>query len=141
MFEDNKQHMQRFVEEVINKKNVDVVDQLVAEDFVEHVPFPGQGTGREGLKHIISTFLSAFPHIHWIIEEQIAEGQKVVSRFTMTGTYYGEFLGIPPTGKLVKIWGVVIDVVKGGKFAESRIIMDTLGMMQQLGAIPTLKGA
>ncbi len=64
MFEDNKQFMQRFVEEVINKKNVDVVDQLVAEDFVEHVPFPGQGTGREGLKHIISTFLSAFPHIH-----------------------------------------------------------------------------
>jgi steroid delta-isomerase-like uncharacterized protein len=126
MFEDNKQLMQRFVEEVINKKNVDVVDQLVAEDFVEHVPFPGQGTGREGLKHIISTFLSAFPHIHWIIEEQIAEGQKVVSRFTMTGTYYGEFLGIPLTGKLVKMWGVVIDAVKGGKFAETRIIMDTL---------------
>jgi steroid delta-isomerase-like uncharacterized protein len=141
MFEGNKQFMQRFVEEVINKKNVDAVDQLVAEDFVEHVPFPGQGPGREGLKHVISTFLSAFPDIQWILEEQIAEGQKVVSRFTMTGTHYGEFLGIPPTGRSVKVWGVVIDVVKDGKFAESRIIMDTLGLMQQLGAIPTPEGA
>jgi steroid delta-isomerase-like uncharacterized protein len=141
MFEDNKQFMQRFVEEVINKRNVDAVDQLVTEDFVEHVPFPGQGPGREGLKHVISTFLSAFPDIQWILEEQIAEGQKVASRFTMTGTHYGEFLGIPPTGRLVKVWGVVIDVVKDGKFAESRIIMDTLGLMQQLGAIPTPEGA
>jgi steroid delta-isomerase-like uncharacterized protein len=141
MFEGNKQFMQRFVEEVINKKNVDAVDQLVAEDFVEHVPFPGQGPGREGLKHVISTFLSAFPDIQWILEEQIAEGQKVVSRFTMTGTHYGEFLGIPPTGRSAKVWGVVIDVVKDGKFAESRIIMDTLGLMQQLGAIPTPEGA
>jgi steroid delta-isomerase-like uncharacterized protein len=136
-FEDNKQFMQRFVEEVINKKNVDAINQLVAEDFVEHVPFPGQGPGREELKHVISTFLSAFPDIQWILEEQIAEGQTVVSRFTMTGTHRGEFLGIPPTGKLVNVWGVVIDVVKDGKFAESRIIMDTLGLMQQLGAIPS----
>jgi steroid delta-isomerase-like uncharacterized protein len=141
MFEDNKQFMQRFVEEVINKKNVDAINQFVAEDFVEHVPFPGQGPGREELKHVISTFLSAFPDIQWILEEQIAEGQTVVSRFTMTGTHRGEFLGIPPTGKLVKVWGVVIDVVKDGKFAESRIIMDTLGLMQQLGTIPSPEGA
>ena len=137
MIEDNKQFMRRFVEEVINKKNLDAVNELVAEDFVEHVPFPGQGPGREGLRYVLSAFLSAFPDIRWTLEEQIAEGEKVVSRFTMTGTHRGEFLGIHPTGKSVKVWGVVIDAVRDGKFAESRIIMDTLGLMQQLGTIPS----
>ena len=136
MIEDNKQFMRQFVEEAINKKNLDAIDELVAEDFVEHVPFPGQGPGREGLRQVLATFLSAFPDIWWTLEEQIAEGEKVVSRFTMTGTHRGDFLGIPPTGKSVNIWGVVIDVVRNGKFAESRIIMDTLGLMQQLGMIP-----
>jgi steroid delta-isomerase-like uncharacterized protein len=137
MFEDNKQFMQRFVEEVINKKKLDAVNELVAEDFVEHIPFPGQGPGREGLKHALSIFLSAFPDLQWILEEQIAEGEKVVSRFTMTGTHRGEFLGIAPTGNPVNVWGVVIDVVRDDKFAESRIIMDTLGLMQQIGVIPS----
>ena len=136
MIEDNKRFMRQFVEETINKKNLDAIDELVAEDFVEHVPFPGQCPGREGLRHVLATFLSAFPDIRWTLEEQIAEGEKVVSRFTMTGTHRGDFLGIPPTGKSVNIWGVVIDVVRDGKFAESRIIMDTLGLMQQLGVIP-----
>ena len=137
MIEDNKRFMQRFVEETINKKNLDAIDELVAEDFTEHLPFPGQGPGREGLKYVISAFLTAFPDIHWALEEQIAEAEKVVSRFTMTGTHQGEFLGIPATGKSVNVWGVVIDVVRDGKFSESRIIMDTLGLMQQLGVTPT----
>jgi steroid delta-isomerase-like uncharacterized protein len=137
MIEDNKQFMRRFVEEVINKKNLDAVNELVAEDFIEHVPFPGQVPGREGLRHVLSTFLSAFPDIRWTLEEQIAEGEKVVSRFTMTGTHRGGFLGIHPTGKPVNIWGVVIDVVRDGKFSESRIIMDTMSLMQQLGVIPS----
>jgi steroid delta-isomerase-like uncharacterized protein len=136
MIEDNKQFMRRFVEEAINQKNFDALNELVAEDFVEHIPFPGQGPGREGLRQVLSAFISAFPDIRWTLEEQIAEGEKVVSRFTMTGTHRGEFLGIPPTGKSVNIWGVVIDVVRNGKFSESRIIMDTLGLMQQLGTIP-----
>ncbi len=136
MIEDNKQFMRRFVEEAINQKNFDALNELVAEDFVEHIPFPGQGPGREGLRQVLSAFISAFPDIWWTLEEQIAEGEKVVSRFTMTGTHRGEFLGIPPTGKSVNIWGVVIDVVRSGKFSESRIIMDTLGLMQQLGTIP-----
>ena len=84
-------------------------------------------------------FLSAFPDIQWIVDEQIAEGEKVVSRFTWTGTHRGEFLGIPPTGKRVKVWGVVMDVVRDGMLSESRIIMDTMGLLQQLDAIPAPK--
>ena len=131
----NKQFMQRFVERAINQKDIDAMDELVAEDFVEHVPFPGQGPGRAGLKDVISSLVSAFPDLHWTVEEQIGEAEKVVSRFRMTGTHQGVFLGIAATGKPVDVWGVVIDVVRDGRFAESRIIMDTLDLMQQLGVI------
>ena len=134
--EETKRFMQHFIEETINKKNLDALDTLVAEDFVEHIPFPGQGPGREGLRYALGTFLSGFPDMHWMVEEQIAEGEKVVTRFTMSGTHQGEFLGITPTGKSVQVWGIVIDVVREGKFAESRIIMDMMGLLQQLGMLP-----
>lgn len=133
---DKKLLIKSFVEETINKGNLDAINELVAENFVEHVPFPGQGAGRDGLRHAIAIFLSAFPDIHWVLDEQIEEGEKVVSRFTWTGTHRGEFLGIPPTGKPVKVWGVVMDVIKNGTLSESRIIMDTLGLLQQIGVIP-----
>lgn len=79
--EENKLLLRRFVEETINKKDLDALDGLVAEDFIEHVPFPGQGPGRDGLRHALSMFLCAFPDIQWTVDEQIAEGDKVVSRF------------------------------------------------------------
>ena len=134
--EENKRFMRHFVDEAINRKNLDAIDKLVVPDFIEHVPLPGQGPGRDGLKGAIGMFLTAFPDLAWTTDEQIAEGDKVVSRFTWTGTHRGEFLGIPPTQRSVTVWGVVIDVVKQGKFAESRIIMDTMGLMQQLGVLP-----
>ena len=132
----NKRLIQRFTEETINRKNLNAIHELVARDFIEHVPFPGQGPGRDGLRDAIGAFLSGFPDIQWTMEEQVAEDEKVVSRFTWTGTHRGEFLGIPPTGRSVKVWGVVMDLVRDGVLSESRIIMDTLGLLQQLGAIP-----
>lgn len=134
--EENKLFIRRLVEEAINRKNLDALSELVAENFVEQVPFPGQGPGREGLRYAIGIFLSAFPDIRWIVDEQIAEGENIASRFTWAGTHRGEFLGIPPTGKRVKVWGVVMDVVRDGMLSESRIIMDTMGLLQQLDAIP-----
>jgi steroid delta-isomerase-like uncharacterized protein len=137
----NKLVIARFAGEVINNKNLDAINELVAEGFVARVPFPGQGPGREGRKHAIGLFLSAFPDIQWTLDEQIAEGEVVVSRFTWTGTHRGKFLGIPPSGKRAKVWGVVMDVVTDGRLSESRIIMDTLGLLQQLGAIPPSREA
>lgn len=134
--EENKLFIQRFVEETINRKNLDATDELVTENLVEQMPFPGQGPGRDGLRYAIGMFLSAFPDSRWTLDEQVGEGEKVVSRFSWTGTHHGEFLGIPPTGKPVKVWGVVMDVIRDGMLSESRIIMDALGLMQQLGAIP-----
>jgi steroid delta-isomerase-like uncharacterized protein len=99
-------------------------------------PLPGQQQGREGLKDVIGGMRAAFPDIHWVIDEMVAEGDKVVSRFTWTGTHRARFLGIPSTGRKVTVKGVVIDRLADGKMADSRILMDTLGMMQQLGVIP-----
>jgi steroid delta-isomerase-like uncharacterized protein len=124
------------VEEAINKGRLDVMDEIVALDFVELDPLPGQRQGREGLKEVIAMMRAAFPDIHWVTEETVEQGEKVVSRFTWTGTHRGEFLGIPATGKSVSVKGVVIDRVVAGKMTDSRILMDTFGMLQQLGAVP-----
>ncbi|KQS33833.1 ester cyclase [Dyadobacter sp. Leaf189] len=133
--EENKKFMSNFIEEVINKKNLDAADDLAAADFIEHLPFPGQEPGREGLKFAINAMLTGFPDMNWTVQEQIAEGETVVTRFTWTGTHDGAFMGIPPTNKKVEVWGVVIDVVRDGLFAESRIIMDTVGLLQQVGVM------
>jgi predicted ester cyclase len=134
--QDNKQFMNSFIEEVINRQNLDAIDKMASEDFIEHVPFPGQGPGREGLKFAIGSMHTGFPDMNWTTLEQIAEGEKVVSRFVWRGIHNGEFMGIPPTNKKVEVWGIVIDVVKDGLFSESRIIMDTVGLLQQLGVMP-----
>jgi len=132
----NSSVIERFIGEVINQGRLEVADEIVAPDFVELDPLPGQRQGREGLKEVIAMMRSAFPDIHWVNEETIEEGEKVVSRFTWTGTHKGTFLGVPATGKRVSVKGVVIDRVVGGKMIDSRILMDNLGMMQQLGVIP-----
>ena len=133
---DNKTIIKMFVEEVINQGKLDRGDDLVVADFVELDPLPGQQQGREGLKEVIGQMRAAFPDMHWVLEEMIAEGDKVASRFTWTGTHRGPFLGIPATGRSVTVKGVVIDRLVEGRMADSRILMDTLGMMQQLGVIP-----
>jgi steroid delta-isomerase-like uncharacterized protein len=127
---------QRFVEEVINQGRFEAADALVEEDFVELDPLPGQRQGREGLKEVVGMMRTAFPDIHWVIEETVASGDKVVSRFKWTGTQRGDFLGIPATGRKVTVPGVVIDRLNAGRMADSRILMDIFGLMQQLGVIP-----
>ena len=128
--------LQRFVEEVINQGRFEVADELVQENFVELDPLPGQRQGREGLKDVIGMMRAAFPDLHWVIEETVASGEKVVSRFRWSGTQRGDFLGIPATGRKVTVAGVVVDRLSNGKMADSRILMDTFGLMQQLGVIP-----
>ena len=90
----NKEFMTHFIEEVINRKNLLAIDELVAKDFIEHIPFPGQGPGSEGLRYVLSSMFAGFPDMHWTIHEQIAEGENVVTRFSWTGTHLGDFMGI-----------------------------------------------
>jgi predicted ester cyclase len=79
---------------------------------------------------------SAFPDLDFSVKEQVAEGDKVASRFEWTGTQKGEFMGIPATGRQVRVWGMVIDRLEQGRIKDTRIIMDTLGLMTQLGVFP-----
>jgi steroid delta-isomerase-like uncharacterized protein len=134
--QDNSAIIRRFIQETINQGQIDSAAQFVWEDVVEQVPFPGQGPGLEGLKDILRGMRAGFPDLHFSVEEQIAEGEKVLTRFEWTGTHRGEFLGVPATGRSVKVWGMVIDRLQGGRIRDTRIIMDSLGLMIQLGVFP-----
>ena len=135
----NSNIVRRFIEEVLNQGKVDAAGQFFWEDMVEQVPLPGQGPGLEGLKDALRGLRSAFPDMHWSVEEQIVEGDKVLSRFEWKGTHRGLFLGVLATDRPVSVWGMVIDRFEGGKIKETRIIMDTLGLMMQLGMVPPPK--
>ena len=133
---DNKSVIRMFIEDVINQGRLERADDVVIEDFVELDPLPGQAQGREGLKGVIRQMRSAFPDIRWTVDEMLAEDDKVLTRFTWSGTHQGAFLGVPATGRRITVKGMVIDRLVAGRMADSRILMDTLGMMQQLGAFP-----
>ena len=136
MAQDNATVVRRFADEVITQGDIDSAAQFVCEDVVEQVPFPGQGPGLEGLKDVLLGMRAAFPDLVFSIHEQIAEGDKVASRFEWTGTHEGTFLGVPATGRPVRVWGIVIDRLQAGRIQDTRIIMDIFGLMMQLGAIP-----
>lgn len=135
--EQDKALVRRFVEEIFNQGNISVVDELLAPDFVEHEELPaGIPNDREGVVQLTTMLRSAFPDFNATIDDIIGEGNKVVIRMTWRGTQEGEFLGIPPTGRAISIG--VIDIIRmaDGKVVEHWGQMDSMGMMQQLGAIP-----
>jgi steroid delta-isomerase-like uncharacterized protein len=132
--EANKLVFRQFIGETLNKGNVDAAADYVAESVIKFAPFPGQGTGLSGLKQVLLGMRIAFPDMHRTIEEQIAEADRVLTRFIWTGTHEAEFLGVSAKGRQVSVWGMVIDRLESGKIAETRILMDTLGLMRQLGA-------
>jgi steroid delta-isomerase-like uncharacterized protein len=136
MSEENKAVLRRENEEVWNKHNPDAVDEIYAPDFVNHSAPPGMPNDREGLKALVGMYLGAFPDHKVTSEFLVAEGDKVVSRWTSTGTHTGELMGIPATGKRTRTTGIAIVRVAGGKIAELWIESDQLGLMQQLGVVP-----
>jgi len=135
--EQNKALVREMVEEMFNRGNLSRADEFLAPDFLEREELPpGIPSGREGVIQLTSMLRSAFPDFHATIGDIIAEGDKVVIRQTWTGTHKGEFMGVPPTGKSVSIGVIDIIRVDGGKFVEHWGQMDSMGLMQQLGAAP-----
>jgi steroid delta-isomerase-like uncharacterized protein len=132
MSERNKQHIRRAVEEIYNRGNLSVVDELAASDLLIHTS-SNEIRGRDGAKQYVSVLRSAFPDIHFTIDDQIAEGDMVVTRWTARGTHKGEFQGIPATGKAIRITGSDIDRIVNDKTVECWAQLDELGLMQQLG--------
>ena len=134
--EENKVNERRLVEEGWNQGNTAVFDELFAADYLGHDP-SGPLHGPEGFKQFYATYRTAFPDTHLTIEDQIADQDTVASRWTATGTHQGPLMGIPPSGKRVRVTGITISRYASGKIAEEWFSYDTLGMLQQLGAIPT----
>ena len=124
--------------EAFSQGHLDVVDELLAPDAVDHASRPpGMPEGREGLKVLIGTLRTAFPDFNITIEQQVAEGDLVVTRSTNSGTMQGEFGGMPASGKRAS-WGAIhITRIANGKIVEHWAIEDQLTMLQQLGFVPT----
>ena len=136
MSEENKAVVRRFFEEVWNNGNFEVADEILAPDFVVNRVPPGIPPDREGFKQLIAMYRAAFPDLHLDIEDQIAEGDMVVTRFTLHGTHQGELMGIPPTNKPITVTGIGINRIVEGRSREIWINFDQYGMLVQLGVIP-----
>jgi len=139
MSEENKALVRRWFAE-IDRGNGQIVDDLIAVDYIDHnPPLPDMAPGREGVKQANALLRAAFPDVRHSIEDQIAEGDKVVTRVTARATFQGAILGIPPNGKLITVEGISIHRIAGGQFVEHWAVGDNLSLYQQLGAIPPLK--
>jgi steroid delta-isomerase-like uncharacterized protein len=142
MSEENKQAARRLIEEAFGAGNFDVVDELVDPGYVGHDPtLPEPIRGPQGVKELAQGYRAAFPDMRLTVEEQLADGDQVTTRWTARGTHQGELFGVAPSGKQVTIEGISIDRFSGGKFVESYDLWDALGLMQQIGAVPQLAQA
>jgi steroid delta-isomerase-like uncharacterized protein len=136
--EENKALSRRVAEEIFNGGNLDLAYELYAPDYVLHDPsLPEDLHGPDGLKQYVAMASEAFPDARVTIVDQVAEGDKVVDRWTAAGTHTGEFVGIPPTGRRFEVSGITVSRFAGGKIAEDWYQGDDLGMMQQLGVVPS----
>ena len=137
MSEENKAVVQRFADEVLNQRKIDAVDDLFAPGFVDHQPpMPGVPGDREGLKTALGVLFGTFTDLHLHLEDLIAEGDKVVARYSAHGTHNGDAMGIPPTGKEVTFDAIAVYRIQGGKITDRWELVDMLKLMQQIGAAP-----
>jgi steroid delta-isomerase-like uncharacterized protein len=140
MSDENKAVARRFLE-IFGSGELDALDEVVAPDAVDHDPYnPHADEGLEGAKRTIAMYREAFPDLSFQIDDQIAEGDKVVTRWTGTGTHEGALMGVEPTGNRSSTTGIGIDRIEDGKIVESWGNWDTLGLMQSIGAIPQAAG-
>jgi steroid delta-isomerase-like uncharacterized protein len=134
--EENKTTMRRYLD-VFEQGNIDLLDELLAPDYVNRTPAtPDLPTGPEGVKGVVSMFRSAMPDLRVVVEDMIAEGDKVATRYTLEGTHEGELFGVPPTGQRLSIKSMTVERVSEGQIREHWRVTDNLDMMQQLGVVP-----
>jgi steroid delta-isomerase-like uncharacterized protein len=133
----NKQVIRAYVETIFNQRQVERADELVAPDYLDHAALPGQAPGLPGAKQKWAMYLAGIPDLRVTIEELVAEADRVAVRRSYEGTHQGELLGVPPTGRHVRIGGISIFRLAEGKIAEQWEQLDRLALMQQLGVLPT----
>jgi len=135
--EDNKAVVRRFFEELLSTDNLALADELLSPDFRFYFAGSSDPMDLERYKEFLVARRAAFPDRRFVVEEMIAEGDKVSARFTMRGTHSGEFRGMAPTGKMVTMTGIDMICLREGRMAEDRVEVDQLGMMEQLSIIST----
>jgi steroid delta-isomerase-like uncharacterized protein len=133
---DRKARLRQVPEEIFNKGNLELVGELFTDDYVLHDPnFPGEVRGIDGFKSYVSAFRTGMPDLEITVEDQVAEGSKVVTRWRGSGTHDGELMGVPATGKRVETSGMIISRFEDDKIAEEWASVDVLGLMTQIGAV------
>jgi steroid delta-isomerase-like uncharacterized protein len=134
MTDDQKSIVQRLYREGFNQMRLEILDEIVAEDFEDHGALPGQGPGREGLKQRVEMMRAGFPDQVLVIQDIVAEGDLVAIRVISRGTHRGSMMGFPPTGRAFEIEGMDFYRVQDGQVAEHWAQYDVPALMRQLGA-------
>ena len=138
--EENKAIARRMLDEAWSTGNLDMIDETIDTSYVFHDPAVPGIRGPEGLKQLISMYRAGYPDLQFTIEDQFADGDTVIQRWSCEGTHQGELMGIPATGKRTTTSGIGILRFEGGKVVEEWVRWDTLGWLQQLGVVPPLGG-
>jgi steroid delta-isomerase-like uncharacterized protein len=136
MSEDYKRIVRRVYDEVFGQGKLEVADEIIAAGCVDH-EMPGGGRGPDALKQVTAMFRSAFPDFKMTMDDAIVDGNQIAVRFTATGTHQGEFAGVPATGKSITMNGIDILRFENGMVVEHWGYSDQMGLMQQIGAMPT----
>jgi predicted ester cyclase len=134
--EANRALVRRMEEELFNNRNLATLDEFIAAEYVLRTASEGTPADREAVRESIAMYLGAFPDLRISIDELLAVGDKVIGRFTFTGTHEGELMGLAPTGRRIAVRQIAMYRIEGGKVVEEWEVSDQLGLMQQLGAIP-----
>jgi steroid delta-isomerase-like uncharacterized protein len=134
--DEHKAVIRRYYADVLNGGELEPLDDIAVDDYVEHDPLPGQGDGRADLKARVTTLRTAFAPLSFTVEDVVAEGDRVVVRWHSSGRHSGEFMGIPPTNREYTIAGIDIHRLEAGRMAEHWHVVDQLSQLQQLGLLP-----
>jgi steroid delta-isomerase-like uncharacterized protein len=135
MSAENEELVRRFFEEFCNERKAEVADEIIAEDYVSHGPQAPPAKGPEGVKLRVGLYQDAVDG-HWDVQEIIAAGDRVVARWTGTGTHRGELMGVDATGASIEVDAISVFRIADGKIAEEWTVWDALGLLQQVGAVP-----
>ncbi|HXH17986.1 MAG TPA: ester cyclase [Chitinophagales bacterium] len=134
--ETNKEIARRGIIEIWNEGKAEAVDALIADNFVDHNAPPGLPPGKDGFRQLVNMYRTAFPDVSFVIDFQVAEGDKVATRYTATGTQNGELMGYPPSGKHATVRGIIISRIENGKIVESWENFEMYEMLVQIGMLP-----
>jgi steroid delta-isomerase-like uncharacterized protein len=132
---ENETLVRRFFEEFCNQRRSSVAEELIADDYVSHGPQAPPADGPDGVRERVGLYQEAVDG-HWNVEEMFSAGDRVIARWTGTGTHRGELMGVEPTGQPIRVDAISIFRISNGKIAEEWTVWDALGLLQQVGAVP-----